>query len=85
MHSMLFDILSIEFPSLPRVLSPTARIRDDLCLDSMDLVRLIIALEDRLGIRFDPGSQDLAAVFVTVGSLDAFLGAQMREQERGHG
>jgi len=51
----------------------------------MDLVRLMIALEDHLGIRFDPSSQDLAAVFMTVGGLDEFLGAQLRDEGRSYG
>ncbi len=39
--------------SKARELSPHASLKDDLCLDSLDIVELIVHLEKRYGIEFD--------------------------------
>lgn len=45
------------------------RFREDLGLDSIDLVRLQVAIEDAWGIRFDPISDDLASALTSVGAM----------------
>ena len=49
------------------------RLREDLELDSLDMVNLQVAVEDEFDIRFDPVETDLTEVFQTVGSLAEFL------------
>lgn len=46
-----------------------SHITKDLGLDSMDIVRLQVALEDKYGIRFDPESTDFEQVFETPENL----------------
>ncbi len=48
-------------------------LRDDLKLDSINLVNLQVAIEDSFDIRFNPLESDLALIFKTVGSLLSFL------------
>src|ERR1700712_1831147 len=48
---------------------PEARLREDLNLDSLDLVELQVAIEDRLTMRFDPADDGFLEAFDTVGSL----------------
>jgi acyl carrier protein len=48
-------------------------------LDSLAVVELIVALEDRFGIEVAP--EDVTAeTFETLGSLSAFVGDQLRSQ-----
>jgi acyl carrier protein len=48
-------------------------LRDDLKLDSINLVNLQVEIEDCFNIRFNPLEADLALIFKTVGSLSRFL------------
>jgi len=48
---------------------PEHRLRDDLGLDSLAMVDLMVAVEDALGVYFDPIQTDLDAAFETVSSL----------------
>ena len=52
---------------------PEHRLREDLELDSLDLVNLQLAIEEGLSMRFNPIEMDLTHVFETVGSLASFL------------
>lgn len=49
------------------------RLREDLGLDSIHLVDLTVAIEDRFNIRFDPINVNLIEVFKTVGSLMKYI------------
>lgn len=49
------------------------RLRDDLKLDSINLVNLQVEIEDCFNIRFNPLETDLAFIFKTVDSLLSFL------------
>jgi len=68
-------ILVELIPSLQEAdrILPEHRLREDLDLDSLEMVKLQTAIEDSLGMRFDPIEVDLVYVFETVGSLSAFL------------
>ena len=48
-------------------------LRDDLKLDSINLVNLQVEIEDCFNIRFNPLETDLALIFKTVDSLLRFL------------
>jgi acyl carrier protein len=54
-------------------LRPEHRLREDVGLDSLALVDLLVAMEERFGIFVDPLAVDLVEVFATVSSLCAFL------------
>ena len=58
---------------------PEHRLQEDLELDSLAMVNLQVAIEDRFSIRFDPISMDLVEVFETVGSLASFLDLYLEE------
>jgi acyl carrier protein len=60
---------------------PHTRLREDLDLDSLHLVELQVAVEDRFGVRFDPTDEQLLDAFSTVGSLDAYV-RHLLEEDR---
>lgn len=48
-------------------------LRDDLGLDSLHLVALQVAVEDRYGLAFDPADEQLVDAFDTVASLAKYV------------
>ena len=61
---------------LPRdQILPEHSLREDLGLDSLAMVDLMVAIEDTLGVYFDPVQMDLDAAFETVGSIAGFVAA----------
>lgn len=52
---------------------PEHRLREDLGLDSLAMVDLMVAVEDTLGISFDPTQMDLDTAFETVSSLTHYI------------
>lgn len=63
-------------------INPEHRLQEDLELDSLALVNLQVAVEDRFDMRFDPISMDLFEVFETVGSLAGFLSERVEGPNR---
>lgn len=63
----------MEPPGDPDSFTEATGIRDDLGFDSVGMVDLMIEVEGRFGVYFDPLEQDLIKVFETVGSLACFL------------
>lgn len=61
-------------------LKPDQRLREDLGFDSVMAVDLMVEIEMRLGVYFDPIEQDLAAIFSTVGALAEFVGKAARSR-----
>lgn len=57
----------------PRDVSAPHRIREDLGFDSVTVMDLMIELENRFAVYFDPYEHDLAQIFSTVGSIELFL------------
>lgn len=49
------------------------RLREDLGFDSVMAVDLMVEIEMRLGVYFDPVEHDLGEIFSTVGALADFL------------
>lgn len=49
------------------------RLREDLDLDSLHLVQLQVALEERFHVVFDAGDEQLLDAFITVGSLATYV------------
>lgn len=84
MKITVVEIIVREFPATAGTLAADAHLRDDLGLDSMDIVRLQIALEDRLNFRFDPGQHDLDSVFTTIGAINRFLADNNLLEDKGH-
>ena len=68
------DLIASSFPwALTYAdVTPEARLRGDLNLDSLHLVQLQVAVEDQLGIRFDPGDAELLDAFDSVGALGTY-------------
>jgi len=58
------------------------RLREDLELDSLAMVKLQIAVEDEFDIHFDPIQMDLTDVFETVGSLGSFVESQLINENK---
>ena len=56
-----------------KAILPEDRLQEDLGLDSVHLVDLIVALEDKFDIHFDPIDVDLTEVFRTIGSLTNYI------------
>ena len=55
-------------------------LRDDLKLDSIGIVTLMVKIEDKFDIKFDPINDDIPSIFKTVGSVAGFL-----EENKIHG
>lgn len=71
---ILENILRKNFTWLEsRPIKQDDELREDLELDSLSMVNLQVALEDSLGIRFDPIEMDIFSIFSTVGSLAEFI------------
>lgn len=51
----------------------------DFGMDSMEIVRLLVEVEDSFGLEFDPVRDDLSALFSTPASLAGFLSARVEE------
>ena len=60
-----------------QLLGATTRLREDLGLDSVALVDLMVALEQRFGLLVDPLCVELVDAFETVGSLESFVCRQL--------
>ncbi|MDR6774839.1 acyl carrier protein [Azospirillum sp. BE72] len=72
----IIDVIRREFQDrfAGRQIDPAAHLTSDLGLDSMDIVRLLVSLEDRFSIRFDPDAVDLDAVFTSPDTLATHIG-----------
>ena len=57
-----------------------ARIREDLGFDSILLIDLMVELEARFGLYFEPLSPEMDTVFTTVGALEAFVKANGKKE-----
>jgi acyl carrier protein len=62
-HLALVDFLSDAFSIAPEVVSPEARLVEDLGLDSVSRFEMAVVLEDALAIRFPP---DLLGEMTTI-------------------
>ena len=49
------------------------RLREDLGLDSLGMVDLMVAIEDKFQIYFDPILMDLEEAFKSIGSITDFV------------
>ncbi len=47
-------IRSVSARARTAVIAPDTRLLDDLCLDSLDMVAVILKLQDRFGCEIDP-------------------------------
>lgn len=73
LNVVLHALQDVAGPDVAQRATPNDGLVDDLGLESLVLVTLQVALEKRLGIRFDPLEADLTEVFDTVGSLARHL------------
>lgn len=63
----------------PVAILPEHRLREDLKLDSLDMVALQLTIEEHFHIRFNPIEMDLTEAFESVGSLAHFLEQYMEQ------
>lgn len=79
-EALVSELIAATFPWMPpaRDISPRARLREDLELDSLHLVELQVLVEDALGVRFDAGDEELLTAFASVGSLAAYAASRAR-------
>lgn len=74
---MVFDqlkaIIVDQLDVAPDDVSPESRFTDDLGADSLDMVELIMAIEERMGVHI---AQKEAGNLTTVGDVLAFVEAQ---------
>lgn len=69
-RNLVRDVLVSEFELEADKVVPTARLREDLGLDSLDGVDLIVALEKALGVQIPEAD---ARTMKTVGDIYAFI------------
>ncbi len=72
----LAEVLNREIPHL----ADDTRLLGDLGLDSTGVIELLVALEDSLGVQFDPDHLTIE-IFETFATLVSYV-AQREEQER---
>ena len=65
------DALKKEFEFKDEQLVPTAQLKDDLCLDSLDAVDMVVVLEQKFGVTLRQG-YDLRTI-VTLNDLYDFI------------
>lgn len=67
----IINLIKIEFSDRGNtwVVGRTSHLTHDLGLDSMDMVRLQVTIEDHYRIRFSPETTDFETVFATPESL----------------
>lgn len=65
------EALKKEFEFKDDQLVPTASLRDDLCLDSLDAVDMVVVLEQRFGVTLRQG-YDLRTI-ITLNDLYDFI------------
>lgn len=65
------DALKKEFEFTDEQLVPTAQLKDDLCLDSLDAVDMVVVLEQKFGVTLRQG-YDLRTI-VTLNDLYDFI------------
>lgn len=71
----IVEILSRELVVAPGEVVSTARLREDLGADSLDVVELTVAFEEEFGIEIP---DDAAARVVTVGDIEEFLERELK-------
>lgn len=71
--SVIREVLRRQQKESAGEMPASALLRDDLGLDSIDLVILQVELEDRFQIRFDPLEDDFSRLFYSIGSLCEYL------------
>ncbi len=76
-RKFIFDLAvelgSVEAESLPVGGADTLRLREDLGLDSVAIVDLIVGIEHKFKIWFDPLDEGMDEVFTTVEALCAYV------------
>ncbi len=55
------------------IMGPDVNLRDDLEMDSLDMVMFQVEIEDEFRIVFDPIEDDFERIFETFGSLCSYL------------
>ncbi|MFI7502177.1 acyl carrier protein [Streptomyces sp. NPDC049687] len=69
----LIDVMVDRLGLQPEELTPTARFKDDLGLDSLDMVELVSALEDELGVTV---TDEVASALTSLGEVVAYVDSQ---------
>lgn len=75
--SELDRIFVEQFEVPPESVLPSARLREDLDLDSLDAADMLIAIEKRFGVRLD---DQVARSFKTVGDIHAYVHTLLQAQ-----
>lgn len=71
----IVEILSRELVVVPGEVVSTARLREDLGADSLDVVELTVAFEEEFGIEIP---DDAAARVATVGDIEDFIERELK-------
>lgn len=72
-------ILQKNAVSMEKPVTGDTLLREDIGLDSIDLVVLQIEVEERWNIRFDPFQDDFQKIFCSIGTLCEFLERKIGE------
>jgi acyl carrier protein len=72
--------LAAEFELEREKMTPEARFRDDLGLDSLDAVDMVVVLEQTFGIKI--GKDPALAAIRTVGDMHAYILGKKRQMDQ---
>jgi acyl carrier protein len=70
----LVDVMVERLGLQPEELTRTARFKDDLGLDSLDMVELVSALEEELGV---PVTDEVASALTSLGDVVAYVDSRV--------
>ncbi|MEU6809342.1 acyl carrier protein [Streptomyces sp. NPDC046831] len=74
----LIEVMVERLGLEPHELTPDARFKEDLGLDSLDMVELVSAMEDELGV---PVSDEVALSLTSLGDVVAYVDSQRAAAE----
>lgn len=75
----VLDLINQETGRSYKGLEESCSIEHDLCMDSLEMVGLQIAIEDEFRFEFDPMNDDFEKCFATYSNLCTYVEEKIRE------
>lgn len=79
-QGIIEEMLQENYRDFDQQITEDMRLREDIGLDSIDLVVLQVEIEDQWDIRFNPLDDDFLEIFDSINSLCEFLELRFDEK-----